>query len=61
MNAYVGMANAVPDSRTPRRLADMSSTTATTAIVDLVAAENARRVDAAFCAPEEIDTATVST
>ena len=54
------MANAVPDSRTPRRLADMSSSTATTA-TSTSWPWNASIVDAAYCAADEIETATVST
>src|SRR4051794_10113807 len=60
MKAYVGTANAVPDSRTPRRFADMSSTTATTAMVTSWP-WNASMVDAAYCEADEIETATVST
>ncbi len=60
MNAYVGTANAVPDSRTPLRLADISSTVATTATVTSWPCSDSI-VEAAYCAAEEIDTATVRT
>jgi hypothetical protein len=60
MNRYVGTANRPPDSRMPRRLMAISSTTsahATTGSCPL----SAGNAEAAYCAPEEIETATVST
>ncbi len=60
MNPYVGTANAVPDSRTPRRLAAIRSRTAATATVTSWPSR-APIVEAAYCAAEEMDTATVST
>ncbi len=50
----------MPDSRTPRRFAVVSSTTATTATRTLWSSSGATAV-AAYCAAEEIETATVST
>ena len=60
MKAYVGTANAVPDSRTPRRFAAISSSAATTATTTSWP-WNASIVEAAYCAADEIDTATVRT
>jgi hypothetical protein len=60
MNAYVGTAKAVPDSRTPRRFAAISSSTAVTATVTSCPAK-ASIVEAAYCEADDIDTATVST
>ena len=54
------MANAVPDSLTPRRLIAISSTTRPTATQTLWSSI-ASTADAAFWTPDEIDTATVST
>ena len=60
MNRYVGMANSRPDSLTPRRFSSMSTTT-----IDSANAASCPRsagiATAAYCAPEETDTATVST
>ena len=50
----------VPDSRTPRRLTAMSTTTRTTAS-SASWPRSPLIADAAYCAPEEIETATVST
>ncbi len=60
MNRYVGTANAVPDSRTPRRLTAISTSVAVTAIDTWWPSKAPMAVDA-YCAAEEIDTATVST
>ena len=60
MNPYVGIAKNVPDSRTPRRFIAIRATTSRLATVaswplsDGIAA-------AAYCAPDEMVTATVST
>ena len=60
MNAYVGTANSVPDSRTPRRFASVIKTTNPTAISTLtgwrlgIAEVNANT-------PATTETATVST
>ena len=60
MKMYVGIANAVPDSLTPRRFIVIRKSVATIAssascpCSGLIAA-------AAYCAADEIDTATVST
>ncbi len=58
MNAYVGMANAVPDSRSPRRLTAVSRTTAPTAKMILFSATNGTTEPRLFT-PAETDTATV--
>jgi hypothetical protein len=60
MNAYVGIANAVPDSRTPRRFIRVSTTTSTTARATLCGA-SAVTAEVRFATPAETDTATVST
>ena len=60
MKAYVGMAKNVPDSRMPRRFIAISSSTKTVAAV-ASCPTRAGTAPAAYCAPEEIDTATVST
>ena len=57
---YVGMANAVPDSRSPRRFIAVSSTTAVTATSTLWVATNGT-TEPRLATPEETDTATVST
>ncbi len=62
MKAYVGMANAMPDSRRPRRL----SRTMMATIVRVVrtwcpAIQENAGVEARFSTPAEVDTATVST
>ena len=60
MNRYVGIAKRVPDSLTPRRLSSVSSTTSPMAN-DTSWPRSAGSAVAAYWAPEEIDTATVST
>ena len=60
MNTYVGIANSVPDSRTPRRFMVVSTTTTTTAN-SVSWPRRAGMADAAYCDPDETDTATVST
>ena len=54
------MANRVPDSRTPRRLSAISSSTAAAPTHASRPSMNGSS-DLAFCTPEEMDTATVST
>jgi hypothetical protein len=54
------MANAVPDSRTPRRFIAVRNTTARTAIKTSCPRVAGSTV-AMYCEAEEIDTATVST
>ncbi len=54
------MANAVPDSRMPRRFSDASSRIATTANSTLCWAMNGT-AEPMFAIAEDIDTATVST
>jgi hypothetical protein len=56
----VGIANAVPDSRIPRRFAAVSSTMATTAKRTLCSAMNGT-AEPMLDIAEAIDTATVST
>lgn len=60
MNRYVGTANAVPDSLTPRRFTAISKMTATTATVTWWPSRPLKVV-AAYWAADEMDTATVST
>ena len=60
MNRYVGTAKKPPDSRMPRRFMAVSRTTMTTATVASWS-RKAGIAAAAYWAPEEIDTATVST
>ena len=60
MNPYVGIANAVPASRMPRRLMAVSTSTTITAAPTLWAATKGTAAPR-FCTPEETDTATVST
>ncbi len=60
MNAYVGIANAVPDSRIPRRLADARSRIAATAKKTLWSLTNGT-ADPMLLIADAIDTATVST
>ncbi len=54
------MAKNVPDSRTPRRFRAASTSTSTHA-QNASWPETNPMAEAAFCTPEEIDTATVST
>jgi hypothetical protein len=56
----VGTAKAAPDSRTPRRFIAVSNATRATATMTS-RPRTKLRADAAFCTPDEIDTATVST
>ncbi len=60
MNAYVGIANAVPDSRIPRRFNDANTRIATTANHTLCWSTNGT-ADPMFDIADAIDTATVST
>ena len=60
MKTYVGMANAVPDSRTPRRFIAARKTTARTANRTSWP-RTAGNALAAYCEAEAIDTATVRT
>ena len=60
MNAYVGIAKAVPDSRIPRRLIDANNRIAITANSTLWVLTNGT-ADPMFDIAEDIDTATVST
>jgi hypothetical protein len=55
----VGIANAVPDSRTPRRLSTAITATTTTA-TSVTCELSAGKAEARFATPEETDTATVS-
>ena len=55
-----GIANAAPDSRTPRRFIAVSSPTITTATTASCPRTNSK-AEAAFWTPEDTDTATVST
>ena len=61
MNRYAGMAKAAPDSRTPRRFIAVSSDDQDDRQGRLVPADEADSADAAFCTPEDTDTATVRT
>jgi len=58
MNAYVGMANAVPDSRRPRRLSAARMVTAAIAKGILCSATNGTTEPRLFT-PAAVDTATV--
>ena len=60
MKPYVGIAKNAPDSRTPRRFSAARITTNVTATGASCCATQGM-ADAAFCTPEEIDTATVRT
>ena len=60
VNAYVGTANAVPDSRTPRRLAAASSATRTSASQTRTGLRSGN-AEITLSTPAETDTATVST
>ena len=60
MKMYVGIANAVPDSFTPRRFIVMRNRTAMIAIVASWPWSGSMAA-AAYCAADEIDTATVRT
>ncbi len=60
MKRYVGTAKNVPDSRMPRRFMAVSRMTRPEANV-ASCPERTGIADAAYCAPDEIDTATVST
>ena len=60
--AYVGMANAVPDSRTPRRFTAASSDDRDRrAISTLVTGAATGTAETMLSTPAETDTATVST
>ncbi len=59
-NTYVGIANSVPDSLTPRRFINVSSTITATAHSTLCWTTNGI-AEPRFSMPEEIDTATVIT
>lgn len=60
MKPYVGMANALPDSRTPRRFSAVSTATITTEASTLWLATHGI-AEPMFATPDEVDTATVST
>src|SRR3954451_21066348 len=60
MKAYVGIANAVPDSRKPRRLSSMMTSTMATASSTSCPA-NEPTAEVMLATPELTDTATVST
>jgi hypothetical protein len=60
MKAYVGIANAVPASRMPRRLIAVRTMTTKTATATLCWCANGQ-AEPRFSTPEETDTATVST
>ena len=59
MNAYVGMANAVPDSRRPRRLSAVRMAIAPIAMADLVLGHVRHTPTPRLFTPAEVDTATV--
>ena len=62
MKAYVGIANAMPDSRMPRRFSRTMMATIASVVDDLVPAiQEKSGVEARFSTPAEVDTATVST
>ncbi len=56
----MGPANTAPDSRTPRRFANASSTTSTTAITTVYLSKNGN-AEVIAAVPADTDTATVST
>jgi hypothetical protein len=58
MNRYVGAANALPDSRTPRRFMSVSITTRAT-LSSTVHGTSAGKADVKLATPEVTDTATV--
>ena len=60
MNAYVGTAKNVPDSRMPRRFIAISNSTRAEANMASWPT-SAGIAPAAYCAPDEMETATVST
>ena len=60
MNPYVGTANTIPDSRTPRRFMTASSATKPTAIGTACGARPGN-ADTMLATPAATDTATVST
>ena len=60
MNRYVGTANALPDSRTPRRLAAASSATRPTAMGTRYSLSDGN-AEMMLSVPAETDTATVIT
>ena len=60
MKMYVGMAKAVPDSRTPRMFIVVRMITTMTANV-ASCPRSAGMADAAYWVPDDTDTATVST
>ena len=60
MKAYVGIAKNDPDSRMPRRL--MAARTITMSVAKVASCPLRGRIAAAaYCAPDEMDTATVRT
>ena len=61
MKVYVGMANAVPDSLTPRRFIAIRNSTSEDRDRRLVALERRRWRPRRTATPDEIDTATVRT
>jgi hypothetical protein len=56
----VGIENKVPDSRTPRRLSAINTTT-TPAATHASLPSRMGKADLAFCTPDETETATVNT
>ena len=60
MNAYTGMAKALPDSRTPRRFIAVRKMTSPIATSTSWPRNDGMAV-AAFCTPDETETATVRT
>ena len=60
MNAYTGTAKALPDSRTPLRFIAVRKTTSPTATSTSCPRSDGMAV-AAFCTPDETETATVRT
>jgi hypothetical protein len=60
MKPYVGIANATPDSRIPRRFIDVSTAIATTEMATLWWATHGT-TEPRLATPEAVDTATVST
>ncbi len=60
MKAYVGMANAVPDSRIPRRFSTMMTSTIPTDSATSCPCRDCT-AEVMFATPELTDTATVST
>jgi hypothetical protein len=60
MNPYVGIANAAPDSRMPRRFIELNTKIAITAMATLCSATQGT-TEPRFATPDAVETATVST